>query len=1545
MNQTAQRKWGKKMLSLVLAGVLTTSIAANAAPHAYAAESIAFKTQNGGVFDGMPLFDGNPDHLDAYVDRYFEYTGLEGPAVYVTGSRNHYTLTQGANAGKVIPGALAAADNVQGVSTDFPALVGMGQTWNKELLANIGKVMGNEKISLLKVKQGESNIHGGANASATVAFTVVSDMRINPLSGRFDEGYSEDPYMAGTLIDEMASGLSGIDQSASEDGFWMRAAVGTKHYSVYNAQWFRETANNSASARAMFEYQTRSPLKGFESGSIAGVMTSFGRTNGIPNILSPLQLHANDFSKYGVYSSPDFNGDAHVSSSGNLSNGYDTNYAVDRTHATVLMALAEANAGRPSGTTAADVPDLVALVNKGEYGITAEDLITAARPHVNQMVRVGIFNEVDDNGIPKFYPFAQDAKDVRTAAAATYSLPEHQQVALQAAQESIVLLKNDGVLPLAKNKNAAVSGVYADARFKTTYSVGTTPVLPQSGISPLLAIINANGANHVSYDSAGKVIALTAVSNNQTVTANVYDPNVIAGGAQLVTTEDPLNPADSAHLFQVFDWGQEGSSLLSLKNNRWVTSPTANNAVVGNTDATRLNLTDNDWDLAAMLGNTSAIPPRLRIENNADQTISLVANGYRSGFSGDFTNWYYANGRFITTGADAKLKTAAAVLGNASNAANRSADVKFKETVVKEVGQDSIDRAAIDDYAVVFVGAVPRHSAGEGNDRSSLYMGDADYELVDNVSAAFAAKGKKTIVVVKSSFPVGLEDIQNNPNVSAIVYQPYGGQYDSHALAQVLYGDYAPTGRLTSTWYADMSAFPAINKYVVPEGNKTASLATIDPRFTLDMTNADPIESKLTYMYTDASVTYPFGFGLSYSSFSYSDLAAPASASGNEPFTVSVNVKNEGTIATSEVVQLYIKNKQSGYGESAPKQQLVGFEKVQLAAGESKTVSLSVDANDFGIWDVNKNSFIVEEGSYTLMVGSSSQAIHGEKNIQINGDELAALQVFKPFNVFDHAFATNEVIYHEVSKERTAQSLKAKKVVGEYYAVRSKQNGSYAAISNVDLTGTTSVSASVASDGAGGIITLHADTPNSAPIAMIEVPATQPVSYTIANASVPVTELGYVDVTADLSNTSLKGKHTLYVVFKAADLRIDSLAFVSKSVVSTSSTMTAGQANPIVVINSDSAPFSAAASNIDNWSLETADSGITLASVEVAESGLQATLTFSGTAKAATVSVQAKAASFDGNVEDSNKLSLTIAAASSSGGGGGGTTVTPATPVVTVTVATAADMAKVKNIQSEGVTVASAPVAIKVSQLSGSYAAATVTIEKDAGQKITALALVADDGTLTPVPSKITTDASGKTVIKALVSTSGTYVAVSSDRQFTDVAAAAWYAGEIAKANSLLLINGVTASTMQPGSPTTKAQTLMVALNVLGISPDKNAEDARWYDAVVRAASKHRLVSYSALTADTPMSREDMAAVLAKALQHAGIAIKLSDAEVSKLLQDFSDAASISQENRAAMAIAVKYGIFKGNPSQQLQPDSTITRAELAAVALRTQSAIVKLIS
>jgi len=1560
MRQLFQSKASKRVISIALTCTLSISVLGGAMPsvaQATEGDAIIFKTQSGGVFNGMPLFDGVPEHLDEFVDTYFDYTGLEGPAVYASGSRNHYTLKEGPNAGNIIPGALSAADNVQGVSTDFPALVGMGQTWNKELLSEIGSVMGSEKISQLKVKQGDSNIHGGANASASVAFTVVSDMRINPLSGRFDEGFSEDAFMASELIDSMASGLSGVDQEESNDGFWMRAAVGTKHFSVYNAQWYRFGTSTIASPRAIFEYQTLSPIKALASGSVAGVMTSYGMTNGVPNIISPYQRYANEQSRFGVYSSPDFNGDQHTFNT-SMSNGYDTSYTGDRTLANVLMALAKSNAGRPSPSEASgneDVAALVSAVREGAYGITEDDLIEAARPHMNQLVRLGIFNETDENGIPKFYPFAQDALDVSLDAPATYALPEHQDIALKAAQESIVLLKNDGILPLEKDQKVAVSGMYADARFKTTYSVGTTPDIPNSGDSSLLSIIKQVGADHVSYDLGGKIIALTSKDNGEVVTADL-SANV-EEGSQLITTNDPLDQDQNAQLFRVIDLGQGGINLLSLANDRFVTSPTGNasnvdNLKVGNTDATPLNLTNNDWNLAEMSGSTSTIPPRLRMERNDDNTVSFVTNGYRSGFSGEFADWYYSNGRIVTT-VDHKLTVPSTPLGNAASTADRSDAVKFEETVVKEVGEDAVERATIDDYAVVFVGAIPRHSAGEGNDRSSLYMGDDDYELVDKVSAAFAAEGKKTIVVVKTSFPVVMEEIQNNPNVSAVVYQPYGGQYDSYALAQVLYGDYAPTGRLSSTWYADMSAFDAMSDYSIPESFPSHQLGVnIDPRYTVDMTNADPIESKLTYMYTTAPITYEFGYGLSYSDFNYSDLNAPANVNENELVTVTVDLTNEGAVHTSEVVQLYVSNEQSAYGDSAPFKKLAAFEKVELAAGESKTVLLTVDPQDFAIWDVNKGDFIVESGTYSLMIGASSNDIRLSQDIMIIGSDVSILDAYRTLNVFDHSFASDNVKYYEVSKERTAINLKDKKTIGGYYAVGSKNNDSWTALPKVDLTDVLQVTASVASDATGGTITLHVDSPHNEPIATIAVPETEPVSYTIDNAGVQVTELGYTDVTVDLSDTNVTGIHDLYVVFKEADLRIDSLSFQTSTSINTSSQIRAGQVNPQVVIQSDRIPFGADAVNLSSWLLKEKSSGLSLESVIVNDSALQATVTFSGTARSGgTISLTAKSIAFDGTVSDSNALSLTIRA------NGGGTPITEPEetptptekpdpelpqstwPVAQVRAVNSVEQELLSSINLPGVVIVGDAVTISTEDSLDGYALAQVIVNNASSSGITTFARLNADGTLTPVPSKIT-NSNGQTHIQALVSTTGIYVPISVSRSFIDIPANAWYTQYIAQASSMLLMNGVSSKTMKPLDKTTMGHTLMVALNVLGLTPEKAANDQKWYDAVLRAAAKNDLMVASYTNAEATISRQRVAEILMQVLNFVEIEIELSQSEIAELLKGFSDMQTASEEARKAMAIMVKYGIFNGKTSNKLAPMDKLTRAELATVALRTRQVI-----
>ncbi|CAM3188649.1 glycoside hydrolase family 3 C-terminal domain-containing protein [Paenibacillus lupini] len=1118
----------RKVTSVLLAGTLLLSGSLQVMPGKVSADAVNFNTQVGGIFDGMPLFDGVPSHLDAFVDTYFNYVGLEGAALYATGIRDNYTFVMDDNPvkGKTVPGGISAADNVYGVSTDFPALVGLGQTWNKELLTQVGQVMGSEKISQNNVKQGTANIHNGSNTSRLIAFTALSDMRINPLNGRFPEGYGEDPYLSATMIDNMAAGLSGTDQRSSEDGFWIRAIVGTKHFSMYNAEWYRQSSSTAAGARSIYEYQTPSAFKGLQSGSVSGIMTSFGRTNGIPNIISPYMILGDNMAKYGMYSSPDFNGEQHLYNT-SFGNGYDTQYTLDRKHALALMVLGHSESVRASGTDKTDVVTLANAVKEGLYGITLQDVQASGRPLINQLVRAGIFNEVDQNGIPKYYPFASQAKDV-SSNLTSFSTTAHQEVAQQAARETVVLLKNtDNALPLAKNKKAAVIGAYADMRMKAQYSA-STPSLPTAGKTPLFSILNTIGASNVQFNTGGEVIALKSKANGKYLTAGT------AAGAQLSADYTPAGETfNNAQLFEVYDWGQQATSLVSKENSRWVTAPTANNSAVGNTATANLLLTNPDWSTLTSLGNNSTVPAKLRFESNADNSVSIISGGL--GFQ---TGVY--SGRFLTTAGDGKIATAAAAIGNQSNLNIRGDDVKFEKTTVKEAGADAAAMAETQDYALVFVGAHPSNSAAEGNDRADLYLGANDYKLVKNAAAAFAAKNKKTIVVLLASSPVIMEAIQNDPNVSAIIEQPYSGEFDAQGLVDVLYGDYAPTGRLSSTWYADMSALPAIDKYSIPEGNAT-TLSQIDPRYTVDMFNADPVETKLTYMYTSAPVTYPFGYGLGYAEFTYKDFVSPSTTNSSSPFNVSVEITNEGNIATSEVVQLYAKKNGSAYGAETPQKKLVGYEKVSLTAGEHKVVTLTVDPKDLAIWDVNKGDYIVEDGSYSLMVGHSSDDIRYTSNITIAGDQLSTLPATDKFNVFDHAFAASYVNYSEASKARTVESLRDDKVAGEYYTVNSKKQGSWVALPKADFTGANTLVASVASNGSGGNITLRADSPTNEPFATIAVPVTSVSTYTMPTAAdQTVRELGFTEVEATIDDAP-QGQHTVYVVFDSPDLRIDNM--------------------------------------------------------------------------------------------------------------------------------------------------------------------------------------------------------------------------------------------------------------------------------------------------------------------------------------------------------------------------------------------------------------------
>ena len=313
------------------------------------------------------------------------------------------------------------------------------------------------------------------------------------------------------------------------------------------------------------------------------------------------------------------------------------------------------------------------------------------------------------------------------------------------------------------------------------------------------------------------------------------------------------------------------------------------------------------------------------------------------------------------------------------------------------------------------------------------------------------------------------------------------------------------------------------------------TLDDIDDNVTVDMTETDMEQTHLTYMYADdEDVTYPFGYGLSYSEFTYSGMNAKADKDGN--IDVSVTVKNTGNVDTSD---------------TAPQKKLVGFEKVALKAGESANVDIHVDASALEVWDVNAGEYVVEDGTYQLYAAHSSD-LKGEnvlsKKVKVSGSTLSNADTAEKLNVWSSSFTASDVKYVEYSKGNTAEAAAADS--DEIFAVMAKKAGAYTALLNVDLNQVKQAVLNVASTEAQNGIELRLDAPDGKLIGSVNYGATEAVTSARTSENGvdagTYTELGYTTASTDLSGAS--GVHNVYLVFKNANARVEGIQFVTSGV-------------------------------------------------------------------------------------------------------------------------------------------------------------------------------------------------------------------------------------------------------------------------------------------------------------------------------------------------------------------------------------------------------------
>ena len=245
------------------------------------------------------------------------------------------------------------------------------------------------------------------------------------------------------------------------------------------------------------------------------------------------------------------------------------------------------------------------------------------------------------------------------------------------------------------------------------------------------------------------------------------------------------------------------------------------------------------------------------------------------------------------------------------------------------------------DVALVFIGT-DADLEQEARDRKTLGLVGAQEDLVKAVCAA----NPRTVVVEMSAGPLTVPWLA--ANCPALLQAWWPGEEGGHAIADVLFGTFNPAGRIPHTVYASDSQVPPQDEYDISKG--------------------------FTYMYVKGSPLFPFGYGLSYTQFAYSNLhVSPPQIGGNGAVTVSVDVRNTGSRAGDEVVQLYIHDKPSGVPQ--PAERLRGFQRVTLAPGETKTVTLQVPVEKLAYWDVVSHSYVAQPGTYDVLVGASSADI------------------------------------------------------------------------------------------------------------------------------------------------------------------------------------------------------------------------------------------------------------------------------------------------------------------------------------------------------------------------------------------------------------------------------------------------------------------------------------------------------------------------------------------------------------------------------------------
>jgi beta-glucosidase len=704
---------------------------------------------------------------------------------------------------------------------------------------------------------------------AHILLAPTVNIHRTPIAGRNFECYSEDPFLSGMLASAYVKGIQSKGVGAC-----------IKHFVANDQEYERFSISSEVDERTLREIYLEPFRIAIRNSNPWSVMSSYNRVNGTyacENDQLLLEILKGEWKYEGIVMSDWFGTyDREVPNSG-----------LDLEMPGAARWMSEEHVKR--------------ALDDGP--LTEEMLNDKARRLLSVLERAGLFTH------PELHPERAEDK------------PQHRRILREAAREAIVLLKNDGILPLKKVKSIAVIGPYAQTA--QILGGGSSSVTPHYVVSPYEGIKNRAGDKVKVETAPGCFIyknlpapapaTLSTADGRRGLRLSLYNGTEFAGEPVYTeittrvqygwfenTVPNVNNEAFSLRLEGFFTPQESGLHTLALTAVGWGNVYLDGQLIVDHSS---------DKDMAKQL------TADLKLEAGKSYSIKIE---------------YYWKG----------------------NPRWRALSFGHQPPHAKDMIGEAVKMAKKADVVVLIAGLNGEWES-EGFDRVDMKLPGAQDELIERVTKA----NKNTIVVLNTGSPVEMPWINQVP---AVLQLWYNGQEQGNALADVLFGDANPSGKLPTTFPVRLQDNPAYINYPGENGKVRYGEGIFVGYRYYDKKEIEPL--------------FPFGHGLSYTTFKYNNLRLSAkSLTANELLKVRVDVTNTGKVAGKEVVQLYVRDVESTMAR--PQKELKAFAKVELAPKQTRTVTFTLDREAIWHFDVIRNTWMVEPGEFEILVGSSSRDI------------------------------------------------------------------------------------------------------------------------------------------------------------------------------------------------------------------------------------------------------------------------------------------------------------------------------------------------------------------------------------------------------------------------------------------------------------------------------------------------------------------------------------------------------------------------------------------